>query len=163
MAKYENGFECDKTAKVYLKDLIENVWFSACTIIYDEENDMDEYAPIDVIFTAYTRSNNNARYAIELKERKGYGHTDYEDWMIEQPKMKKLKEYNDCGYRSLYFNLFNDGFYYLWDYPTMNSKHTIKSYMIKPHTQGNDNEVPVQKQRIMINSKDCIKSGRIEN
>lgn len=159
MAKYEGGFECDKEAKVILKDLIENEWFSSCTVYWNEDVEMDEYALIDLVFTAITKKDNVRQYAIELKERKGYSHDDYQDWMIEPHKLNKLKKYTDYGFKALYFNLFNDGYWYLWDYDTINEKHTEVIKPIPLHTQGED-ETPVMQIRYLINSKYCVISGR---
>lgn len=162
MAKYLKGFECDKEAKVILKDLVENEWFSSCTIYWNEENDMDEYAPVDLVFTAVTKKENIRQYAIELKERKGYAHDDYQDWMIEPHKLNKLQKYTDYGFKALYFNLFNDGYYYLWDYQTMAKYHKETVKAIPLHTQGDDEE-PVMQKRYLISSQKAILSGRTYN
>lgn len=163
MAKYNGGYSCDKKAKNILKDIATNNWFSACTTVWDEENEMDEYAPIDEVFTAYTNSGKMGMYAIEIKERKGYNHNDYDEWLIEEHKFNTMKKYKEQGYKPLYFNIYKDGYYYLWDYETIASKSKTVEIPIKPHTQGDDNEKLEMKKRIMINASDCIRSGRTDN
>ena len=159
MAKYNGGFECDKAAKTILKDKIDNEWFSAFTVVYDEENEMDEYAKVDTLFTAYTDNGHQYAYAIEIKERKGYNHNDYDEWIIEPHKLYTLKQYKDYGFKPFYFNLFKDGYFYLWDYDTIAKKHNEALIPIKPHTQGEDTEEKVKQTRIMINAKDIVLSG----
>lgn len=161
MAKYENGFECDKAAKEILKDIIQNTWFSSCTVVFDEENEMNDYAPVDVLFTAYTKTK-MAKYAIEIKHRMGYKHTDYPEWMIEKEKLNSLKEYVDNGWKAFYFNLFADGYYYLWDYQTIEENHTVQLKEIVPHTQGNDDEKPTTKIRLFVKSNLAKKSGQTD-
>ena len=157
--KYTGGFECDKAAKNILKDLIENVWFSSCTIVFDEENEMNEYATMDMLFTAYTTTGHHYAYAIELKERKGYNHSDFTEWMIETHKLNDMKRYRQFGYKCFYFNLFKDGIYYLWNYDTIAENHKEALIPIKPHTQGEDTEEKVKQTRIMIDAKDIVLSG----
>lgn len=161
--KYKDGFECDKKAKNILKDLIENNWFSSCTVYFDEENENYEYASVDVVFTAITKANVEHKYAIELKERKGYDHTDYEDWMIEPHKVKELEKYSNFGYKPMYFNLYKDGYYYLWDYDTIVSAGTETFKYIKPHTQGPDSEGKRKVKRILISSENATLSGQTDS
>lgn len=160
--KYNNGFLCDREAKVIAKDLINNHWFSACTVVYDEENDMNDYAPVDIVFTAYTDTQ-SAKYAIEIKERKGYEHTYTNDWMIEQKKYNTLKQYQNYGYRVTYLNIFKDGYYAMWDIDTITSAHTSTTMSIKPHTQSSYNEIPVKQERLMIDINKAFKKGYINN
>mgnify|MGYP003289499478 CR=1 FL=1 len=161
MAKYEGGFECDKAAKEILKDIIVNKWFSAFTVVFDEENEMNGYAPVDVIFTAYTKSGKAVKYAIEIKHRMGYKHSDYPEWMIEKEKLNVLGEYVNNGFRAFYFNLFADGYYYLWDWKTMEENHSVKFKEIVPHTQGDD-EKPTTKIRLFVKSYLAIRSGQTD-
>lgn len=160
--KYQDGFKCDKKAKEVVKDLINNEWFSACTVVFDEENEMNDYAPVDFLFTAYTNTQ-SAPYAIELKYRMGYNHNDYDSWMIEPEKCNTLKQYQNCGYRTEYINIFKDGYYAMWNIDTITSASTESVFSIKPHTQAEYEEKPVEKKRILIPLNKAFKQGYIND
>ena len=155
--KYNDGFECDKYAKNVAKQLV-NYWFSAFTVAINEENEADEFAPVDLIFTAFTKSGKEIVYAIEIKHRMGYKHNDFDEWMIERHKYNTLSDYKKKGYRVLYFNLFKDGYYYLWDYDTIKNKHKDAVKNLTHHTQGEDEESEL-KVVYLIKAEDCIISG----
>lgn len=159
--KYEGGFNCDRNAKDILKNLIENKWFSSCSINYDTTNETDPYAPMDTVFTAITSTGKQRAYAIELKDRKGYSSEEFDDWMLETQKFNKMSDYTNSGYTVLYFNVFNDDTYLLWDYDSINTNKTEGIRYIKPHTQGDENESKVKRNRYFINKKYAIKSGNI--
>lgn len=160
--KYSGGFECDKGAKQVFKEIATKVFFSACTVIWDAENENDEFAPMDEICTAYTRTGKRGIYAFEIKERKGYNHNDYDEWIMEEHKYNTMQKCKENGITPLYFNLYKDGYYHLWDFDTIERKHTTATIPIKPHTQGDDNEQPTSKRRILINSNDSIRSGKTD-
>ena len=142
--KYDNGFECDRKAKNKLKHLIKDIWFSAFTIAIDEINDNNDKAYIDVIFTATSKNNKQYKYAIELKERKGYNHNfkikdKTVDWMLEKEKYNKL--YNAqylSGYTSVYYNEFKDDVYALWTLDDIDKCKYEQSLYATKTTQGND-------------------------
>lgn len=156
--KYSDGFECDKKAKQQLKSLIENNWFSSCTIVYDKENDNNPKARIDVIFTAITKSNKEYKYAIEIKDRMGYNHNQY-DWMIEPHKYKTLQSYQyDSGYTSAYFNTFKDNIYALWTFKDMEQCKYEDSVYATKTTQGNDT-VKYNKQSYLLPFNNATLTG----
>lgn len=145
--RYNNGFLCDKESKEILKNLIENKWFSSCTIVYDEYNNNNPKARIDFLFTAITQTNKERKYAIELKERKGYNHNAYKDWILETDKYKPLKLLEiESGYTSAYMNIFKDDVYALWLIKSIDEE-TIPSTLLAPkQTQGDETKI----------KKDCI-------
>ena len=159
--KYNDGFKCDKKAKEVTKNLIYN-WFSACTVSIDEENEMNDYAPVDILYTAYTQTK-SAEYAIEIKHRMGYSHTDYDSWMIEEEKYNTLLKYKKYGYRVFYLNIFKDGYYAMWDLNTITSYSTESVFSIRPHTQAEYEEKPVEKKRILIPLNKAFKQGYIDD
>lgn len=161
--KYKDGFKCDNEIKKICKDLIENNWFSSCTINYDEANDNNQYAPIDIVFTAVTKSNKQHIYAIELKERKGYNSTDFNsDWIIEQDKLNKLYDYISSGYTSCYFNIFKDNVYMLWVINDV--KKYLKPIVINApkYTQGDEHKL-INKNVYTINQQYAKIKGKINN
>ena len=101
MAKLPNGFKCDKEQKELVKALIEEL-FKNYDVIFDEENDKNEYADIDILFTAYTKDGYFVRrYAMEIKQRL-YDHNDFNgDWFIEMKKYNNLLDYQSSGYTSV--------------------------------------------------------------
>lgn len=158
--KYEGGFKCDAKAKQKLKDLIENVWFSSCTIKYDIANENDPMALVDTIFTAITKDNKFKKYAIELKYRKGYKHTDFKgDWVIEPKKLIALENYQILsGYTSVYFNIFNDGYWALWTLDTITETKQPSTIKATKTTQGNDKE-KIEKPSFMVNFNNANLTG----
>lgn len=145
--RYKDGFQCDKQAKQRLKNLIENIWFSAYTITYDINNDNDDKARIDVIFTATSKSNkeNHYKYAIELKERKKYNHNDFPDWMLEIDKYNILKLLEmESGFTSCYCNFFLDNVYALWTINKIDEETEISSVYAPKQTQGDETKIKKQ-------------------
>lgn len=136
--KYEGGFQCDKNGKEILKHLINDVWFSAFSINYDEDNENNPMALIDTIFTATSKSGKQYKYAIELKERPQYEHNKFQ-WMLELPKYTQL--YNIqyySGYTAAYFNTFKDDIYALWTIKDIDECKQLSTVYASKTTQGND-------------------------
>lgn len=164
MARYNDGYECDKPAKQILDELITDVWFSAFTVTFDLDNNNDEYAPIDRIFTATSTTGKEYPYAIELKHRMGYKITDNnDDWMLEIKKYNDMQDYASSGYSTFYFNLFKDNDYYLWKFEDIKKYKTEGYKYSKPHTQGDDKEKYIRKKRYFIKGDKAIKKGHYDS
>ena len=149
--KLKGGFECDIPQKELVKQIL-NKLFSGYTITYDIENENNKMAPVDMIFTA-TSNSNELKYAIELKQRLK-DHTDYNgDWVINDEKYDWLKRYKSSGYSSYYLCTFNDGYYAIWSIDDIEKYHTEDTFYIKPHTQADWNEKRVPQHRLIINNK----------
>lgn len=164
MAKYNGGYKCDKPAKKILDELITDVWFSAYTVTFDIDNNNNEYAPIDRIFTATSvTTGKQYPYAIELKHRMGYKITDNDDdWMLEIDKYNDMQDYALSGYSTFYFNLFKHNDYYLWKFEDIKQNKTEGYKYSKPHTQGSPEEKYVRKKRYFIKGDKAIKKGNYD-
>lgn len=164
MAKYNGGYKCDKPAKKILDELITDVWFSAYTVTFDIDNNNNEYAPIDRIFTATSiTTGKQYPYAIELKHRMGYNITDNnDDWMLEIDKYNDMQDYALSGYSTFYFNLFKHNDYYLWKFEDIKQNKTEGYKYSKPHTQGSPEEKYVRKKRYFIKGDKAIKKGNYD-
>ena len=160
MAKLPNGFKCDKEQKELVKALIVEL-FKNYDVIFDEENDKNEYADIDILFTAYTKDGYFVRrYAMEMKQRL-YDYSDFGgDWFIEMKKYNDLLDYQSSGYTSVYFNSFNDGYFCIWDIKDIVKNHKEGDWTIKPHTQADYYEKPVTKHRYTVNIKNAKLMGK---
>lgn len=164
MAKYNGGYKCDKPAKKILDELITDVWFSAYTVTFDIDNNNNEYAPIDRIFTATSvTTGKQYPYAIELKHRMGYNITDNnDDWMLEIDKYNDMQDYALSGYSTFYFNLFKHNDYYLWKFEDIKQNKTEGYKYSKPHTQGSPEEKYIRKKRYFIKGDKAIKKGNYD-
>ena len=155
MAKLPNGFKCDREQKQLVKALIAEL-FKNYDVIFDEENDKNEYADVDILFTAYTKDGYFVRrYAMEIKQRL-YDHSDFGgEWFIEMKKYNDLLNYLSSGYTSVYLNTFNDGYFAIWDIEDIVKNHKEGDWTIKPHTQADHYEKPVTKHRYTVNVKNA--------
>lgn len=154
MMKYKDGFKCDKDSKELVKHLITEVWFSSCTVEFDEDNDTDEYADIDILFTAYTRTGKSYSKGIEIKERKGYTSTYFDDWVLEDDKYKKML---GCKNECFYLNIFRDNTYALWDIRAIKDSDTGSIFAAK-RTQEESNRI--NKKCHLLRIDDAILTGR---
>lgn len=160
MAKLPNGFKCDKEQKQLVKALIVEL-FKNYDVIFDEANEENEYADIDILFTAYTKDGYFVKkYAMELKQRL-YDHNDFNgDWFIEVKKYNNLLDYQSSGYTSVYLNTFNDEYFCIWDIKDIVNSHKEGDWCIKPHTQADYYEKPVTKHRYTVNIKNAKLMGK---
>ena len=160
MAKLPNGFKCDKEQKELVKALIVEL-FKNYDVIFDEENDKNEYADIDILFSVWTKDGYFVRrYAMEIKQRL-YDHNDFNgDWFIEVKKYNNLLDYQSSGYTSVYLNTFNDNTYAVWDIKDIVKSHKEGDWCIKPHTQADYYEKPVTKHRYTVNIKNAKLMGK---
>lgn len=160
MAKLPNGFKCDREQKQLVKALIVEL-FKNYDIIFDEENDKNEYADIDILFTAYTKDGYFVRrYAMEIKQRL-YNYTAFNgDWFIEVKKYNNLLDYQSSGYTGIYLNTFNDNTFVVWDIKDIVKNHKEGDWCIKPHTQASHYEKPVTKHRYTVNVKNAKLMGK---
>lgn len=160
MAKLPNGFKCDEKQKQLVKALITEL-FKNYDVIFDEANEENEYADIDILFTAYTKDGYFVKkYAMEIKQRL-YGHTAFNgDWFIEVKKYNNLLDYQSSGYTSVYLNTFNDNTYVIWDIEDIVKNHKEGDWCIKPHTQAEYYEKPLTKHRYTINIKNAKLMGK---
>lgn len=155
---YENGFVCDAPLKKQLRERIMDEWFSAYTVTFGWEC-FDDNAKMDIVFTATSKSNREYKYAIEVKERKGYTAEQLEKdgYMLEEKKYNTLCDYATSGYSSYYFNSFKDGKFYLWknDDKMRNSRRgKVKA---NKYTQKESEEV--WKDCLLLDNKDIVFSG----
>lgn len=160
MAKLPNGFKCDEKQKQLVKALIVEL-FKNYDVIFDEENEENEFADIDILFTAYTKDGYFVRrYAMEIKQRL-YDHSDFGgEWFIEMKKYNNLLDYLSSGYTSVYLNTFNDNIYAIWDIKDIVNNHKEGDWCIKPHTQADYYEKPVTKHRYTVNIKNAKLMGK---
>ena len=160
MAKLPNGFKCDKEQKQLVKALIAEL-FKNYDVVFDEENDKNEYADIDILFTAYTKDGYFVRrYAMEIKQRL-YDYSDFGgDWFIEMKKYNDLLDYQSSGYTGIYLNTFNDNTFVAWDIKDIVKNHKEGDWTIKPHTQADYYEKPVTKHRYTVNIKNAKLMGK---
>ena len=160
MAKLPNGFKCDKEQKELVKALIVEL-FKNYDVIFDEANDKNEFADIDILFSVWTKDGIFIKnYAMEIKQRL-YNYNDFGgDWFIEMKKYNNLLDYQSSGYTSVYFNSFNDGYFAIWDIKDIVKSHKEGDWCIKPHTQADYYEKPVTKHRYTVNIKNAKLMGK---
>lgn len=156
---YENGFVCDAPLKAKLRERIKNEWFSAYTVNFGWEC-FDESAKMDIVFTATSKSSSREyKYAIEVKERKGYTAEQLEKdgYMLEQKKYNTLCDYVTSGYSSYYFNSFKDGKFYMWK--NDDKMRNSRSGMVRANKYTQKESEEIWKPCLLLDNKDIVFSG----
>lgn len=92
--------------------------FSACTLNF--EYHYQDKNPIDIEMTATTRSGNEYYYSIECKDRQ-MNHNKYNDYLIEEHKIRDIKKEIEKGRKGIYLNTFADGYCVCWDLSKINT------------------------------------------
>lgn len=130
------GFRCDKPGIRKLMYNLEEEAFENKQLLNIEIEEKDQYAGIDVHFTAYTWDGQVvAKYSMECKERPDTGHTDKPDWVIETKKVNDLRNDEKNGYIPRYAYIWKDGYYAIWDINTWDLSEPRPFYK-KKHTMG---------------------------
>lgn len=161
----DKGFTNDKAEKKYIKYLVENVWYSGCTIVWDDVNNNNDFAPLDILFTAITSNGKEYKKAIEHKGREYTAQylLDKGGYALEKDKYAKMVDYENSGYTVYYYNSFKDGIYYLWRKDGIDRSKKDGFLYAKKHTYGNyKNEKPINKPCYYLDNKEIIFSGRTD-
>lgn len=152
----ERLYDCDGELKGRMRGLVDSA-FSAYTVTYDEKNNNDTKARIDIVFTATSDSGREYWYCIEGKERQMSSTGFPEGWIIEADKIESMKEKEKDGYRCYYYNDFSDGVYFLWGMDAIERAEKGLHYCRKSTVEDRGKKWKAVR---YLKNKDCIMSGR---